>query len=155
MCSSDLEKVSKVASLCKNVVSEDDDCTYVVSCITREHAQTRKKYSGEFDSLREAAKVCAQAYNAGVDVALSCDGKDLLKVYTKTKEVEDFTDDGIASKAFRDAMLWAQKPKRKEKATTEEDGIDIPPETLPQEIDMQDDPELQGLADAQDIGDDG
>lgn len=112
------EKVHKVSSICKATANEGDGCTYKVSCITREHSATRKKYSGEFDSLNEAMKLCAMAYNAGVDVCVECvdakgESKSCAKIYTKTKEFEDFTDDGIATKAFREAMMWSQSPQRK------------------------------------------
>ena len=107
------EKVHKVASICKPSANEGDGCLYKVSCVTREYAATRKKYSGEFESLQDAMKVCAQAYNAGVDVFVECGDQPFAKIYTKTKEFEDFTDDNSASKAFREAMLWSKSPERK------------------------------------------
>ena len=106
------EKVHKVASICKPSANEGDGCLYKVSCVTREYAATRKKYSGEFESLQDAMKVCAQAYNAGVDVFVECGDQPFAKIYTKTKEFEDFTDDNSASKAFREAMLWSKSPLR-------------------------------------------
>jgi len=130
------EKVHKVASICKASANEGEDCLYKVSCITREHAATRKKYSGEFESLQDAMKVCAQAYNAGVDVFVECGDQPFAKIYTKTKEFEDFTDDNSASKAFREAMLWAKSPERKKK---NEDDIPAPEQVTPQDLDLKPD----------------
>lgn len=109
------EKVHKVSSICKASANEGDHPIYKVSCITREHSATRKKYSGEFDSLQDAMKVCAQAYNAGVDVCVECGDQPFAKIYTKTKEFEDFTDDSSATRAFREAMMWAKSPERRKK----------------------------------------
>lgn len=109
------EKVHKVSSICKASANEDDHPIYKVSCITREHSATRKKYSGEFDSLQDAMKVCAQAYNAGVDVCVECGDQPFAKIYTKTKEFEDFTDDSSATSAFREAMMWSKSPERRKK----------------------------------------
>ena len=128
------EKVHKVSSICKASANEGDCPVYTVSCITREHAATKKKYSGEFDSLQDAMKVCAQAYNAGVDVCVECDGQPFAKIYTKTKEFEDFTEDSSASKAFRDAMMWSASPSRR-KAKNEDD---IPTEPIPEDVPMDD-----------------
>lgn len=119
------EKVHKVSSICKASANEDDHPIYTVSCITREHSATRKKYSGEFDSLQDAMKVCAQAYNAGVDVCVECGDQLYAKIYTKTKEFEDFTDDSSATGAFREAMLWAKSPERRKK-DEEEISTQIP-----------------------------
>lgn len=130
------EKVHKVASICKSSANEGDGCLYKVSCITREHAATRKKYSGEFESLQDAMKVCAQAYNAGVDVFVECGDQPFAKIYTKTKEFEDFTDDNSASKAFREAMLWSKSPERKQK---NEDDIPAPEQVTPQDLDLKPD----------------
>ena len=60
-------------------------------------------------------KVCAQAYNAGVDVCVECGDQPFAKIYTKTKEFEDFTDDSSATSAFREAMMWAKSPERRKK----------------------------------------
>ena len=128
------EKVHKVSSICKASANEGDCPVYTVSCITREHAATKKKYSGEFDSLQDAMKVCAQAYNAGVDVCVECDGQPFAKIYTKTKEFEDFTEDSSASKAFRDAMMWSASPSRR-KAKNEDD---IPTEPIPEDVPLDD-----------------
>ena len=128
------EKVHKVSSICKASANEGDCPVYTVSCITREHAATKKKYSGEFESLQDAMKVCAQAYNAGVDVCVECDGQPYAKIYTKTKEFEDFTEDSSASKAFRDAMMWSASPSRR-KAKNEDD---IPTEPIPEDVPMDD-----------------
>lgn len=128
------EKVHKVSSICKASANEGDCPVYTVSCITREHAATKKKYSGEFESLQDAMKVCAQAYNAGVDVCVECDGQPFAKIYTKTKEFEDFTEDSSASKAFRDAMMWSASPSRR-KAKNEDD---IPTEPIPEDVPMDD-----------------
>ena len=130
------EKVHKVASICKPSANEGDGCLYKVSCVTREYAATRKKYSGEFESLQDAMKVCAQAYNAGVDVFVECGDQPFAKIYTKTKEFEDFTDDNSASKAFREAMLWSKSPERKK---TNEDDIPAPVQVTPQELDLRPD----------------
>ena len=107
-----------------------------MSCVTREYAATRKKYSGEFESLQDAMKVCAQAYNAGVDVFVECGDQPFAKIYTKTKEFEDFTDDNSASKAFREAMLWSKSPERKK---TNEDDIPAPVQVTPQDLDLRPD----------------
>ena len=128
------EKVHKVSSICKASANEGDCPVYTVSCITREHAATKKKYSGEFDSLQDAMKVCAQAYNAGVDVCVECDGQPFAKIYTKTKEFEDFTEDSSASKAFRDAMMWSASPSRRN-AKNEDD---IPTEPIPEDVPLDD-----------------
>lgn len=128
------EKVHKVSSICKASANEGDCPVYTVSCITREHAATKKKYSGEFESLQDAMKVCAQAYNAGVDVCVECDGQPFAKIYTKTKEFEDFTEDSSASKAFRDAMMWSASPSRRN-AKNEDD---IPTEPIPEDVPMDD-----------------
>lgn len=128
------EKVHKVSSICKASANEGDCPVYTVSCITREHAATKKKYSGEFESLQDAMKVCAQAYNAGVDVCVECDGQPFAKIYTKTKEFEDFTEDSSASNAFRDAMMWSASPSRR-KAKNEDD---IPTEPVPEDVPMDD-----------------
>lgn len=128
------EKVHKVSSICKASANEGDCPVYTVSCITREHAATKKKYSGEFDSLQDAMKVCAQAYNAGVDVCVECDGQPYAKIYTKTKEFEDFTEDSSASKVFRDAMMWSASPSRR-KAKNEDD---IPTEPIPEDVPLDD-----------------
>ena len=130
------EKVHKVASICKSSANEGEDCVYKVSCVTREYAATRKKYSGEFESLQDAMKVCAQAYNAGVDVFVECGDQPFAKIYTKTKEFEDFTDDNSASKAFREAMLWSKSPERKK---TNEDDIPAPETVTPQDLDLRPD----------------
>ena len=130
------EKVHKVASICKPSANEGDGCLYKVSCVTREYAATRKKYSGEFESLQDAMKVCAQAYNAGVDVFVECGDQPFAKIYTKTKEFEDFTDDNSASKAFREAMLWSKSPERKK---TNEDDIPAPAPVTPQDLDLRPD----------------
>lgn len=130
------EKVHKVASICKSSANEGEGCVYKVSCVTREYAATRKKYSGEFESLQDAMKVCAQAYNAGVDVFVECGDQPFAKIYTKTKEFEDFTDDNSASKAFREAMLWAKSPERKK---TNEDDIPAPETVTPQDLDLRPD----------------
>ena len=130
------EKVHKVASICKSSANEGDGCLYKVSCVTREYAATRKKYSGEFESLQDAMKVCAQAYNAGVDVFVECGDQPFAKIYTKTKEFEDFTDDNSASKAFREAMLWSKSPERKK---TNEDDIPAPETVTPQDLDLRPD----------------
>lgn len=130
------EKVHKVASICKPSANEGDGCLYKVSCVTREYAATRKKYSGEFESLQDAMKVCAQAYNAGVDVFVECGDQPFAKIYTKTKEFEDFTDDNSASKAFREAMLWSKSPERKK---TNEDDIPAPETVTPQDLDLRPD----------------
>ena len=130
------EKVHKVASICKSSANEGEGCVYRVSCITREHSATRKKYSGEFESLQDAMKVCAQAYNAGVDVFVECGDQPFAKIYTKTKEFEDFTDDNSASKAFREAMLWSKSPERKK---TNEDDIPAPAQVTPQDLDLRPD----------------
>ena len=130
------EKVHKVASICKSSANEGEGCVYKVSCVTREYAATRKKYSGEFESLQDAMKVCAQAYNAGVDVFVECGDQPFAKIYTKTKEFEDFTDDNSASKAFREAMLWSKSPERKK---TNEDDIPAPAQVTPQELDLRPD----------------
>ena len=130
------EKVHKVASICKSSANEGEGCVYKVSCVTREYAATRKKYSGEFESLQDAMKVCAQAYNAGVDVFVECGDQPFAKIYTKTKEFEDFTDDNSASKAFREAMLWAKSPERKK---TNEDDIPAPEPVTPQDLDLRPD----------------
>lgn len=130
------EKVHKVASICKSSANEGEGCVYRVSCVTREYAATRKKYSGEFESLQDAMKVCAQAYNAGVDVFVECGDQPFAKIYTKTKEFEDFTDDNSASKAFREAMLWAKSPERKK---TNEDDIPAPATVTPQDLDLRPD----------------
>ena len=130
------EKVHKVASICKSSANEGEGCVYKVSCVTREYAATRKKYSGEFESLQDAMKVCAQAYNAGVDVFVECGDQPFAKIYTKTKEFEDFTDDNSASKAFREAMLWAKSPERKKK---NEDDIPAPEPVTPQDLDLRPD----------------
>lgn len=130
------EKVHKVASICKSSANEGEGCVYKVSCVTREYAATRKKYSGEFESLQDAMKVCAQAYNAGVDVFVECGDQPFAKIYTKTKEFEDFTDDNSASKAFREAMMWAKSPERKK---TNEDDIPAPETVTPQDLDLRPD----------------
>ena len=130
------EKVHKVASICKSSANEGEGCVYKVSCVTREYAATRKKYSGEFESLQDAMKVCAQAYNAGVDVFVECGDQPFAKIYTKTKEFEDFTDDNSASKAFREAMLWSKSPERKK---TNEDDIPVPEPVTPQDLDLRPD----------------
>ena len=130
------EKVHKVASICKPSANEGDGCLYKVSCVTREYAATRKKYSGEFESLQDAMKVCAQAYNAGVDVFVECGDQPFAKIYTKTKEFEDFTDDNSASKAFREAMLWSKSPERKK---TNEEDIPAPETVTPQNLDLRPD----------------
>lgn len=130
------EKVHKVASICKSSANEGEDCVYKVSCVTREYAATRKKYSGEFESLQDAMKVCAQAYNAGVDVFVECGDQPFAKIYTKTKEFEDFTDDNSASKAFREAMMWAKSPERKNK---NEEDIPAPVQVTPQDLDLRPD----------------
>ena len=130
------EKVHKVASICKSSANEGEGCVYKVSCVTREYAATRKKYSGEFESLQDAMKVCAQAYNAGVDVFVECGDQPFAKIYTKTKEFEDFTDDNSASKAFREAMMWAKSPERKK---TNEDDIPAPAQVTPQDLDLRPD----------------
>lgn len=130
------EKVHKVASICKPSANEGDGCLYKVSCVTREYAATRKKYSGEFESLQDAMKVCAQAYNAGVDVFVECGDQPFAKIYTKTKEFEDFTDDNSASKAFREAMMWAKSPERKNK---NEEDIPAPETVTPQDLDLRPD----------------
>lgn len=130
------EKVHKVASICKPSANEGDGCLYKVSCVTREYAATRKKYSGEFESLQDAMKVCAQAYNAGVDVFVECGDQPFAKIYTKTKEFEDFTDDNSASKAFREAMLWSKSPERKNK---NEEDIPAPETVPPQDLDLRPD----------------
>lgn len=130
------EKVHKVASICKPSANEGDGCLYKVSCVTREYAATRKKYSGEFESLQDAMKVCAQAYNAGVDVFVECGDQPFAKIYTKTKEFEDFTDDNSASKAFREAMLWSKSPERKDK---NEEDIPAPETVTPQDLDLRPD----------------
>lgn len=130
------EKVHKVASICKPSANEGDGCLYKVSCVTREYAATRKKYSGEFESLQDAMKVCAQAYNAGVDVFVECGDQPFAKIYTKTKEFEDFTDDNSASKAFREAMLWSKSPERKK---TNEYDIPAPETVTPQDLDLRPD----------------
>ena len=130
------EKVHKVASICKSSANEGEGCVYKVSCVTREYAATRKKYSGEFESLQDAMKVCAQAYNAGVDVFVECGDQPFAKIYTKTKEFEDFTDDNSASKAFREAMMWAKSPERKK---TNEDDFPAPVQVTPQELDLRPD----------------
>ena len=130
------EKVHKVASICKSSANEGEGCVYKVSCVTREYAATRKKYSGEFESLQDAMKVCAQAYNAGVDVFVECGDQPFAKIYTKTKEFEDFTDDNSASKAFREAMLWSKSPERKK---TNEDDIPAPAQVTPQDLDLRPD----------------
>lgn len=130
------EKVHKVASICKSSANEGEGCVYKVSCVTREYAATRKKYSGEFESLQDAMKVCAQAYNAGVDVFVECGDQPFAKIYTKTKEFEDFTDDNSASKAFREAMMWAKSPERKK---TNEDDIPAPATVTPQDLDLRPD----------------
>lgn len=130
------EKVHKVSSICKSSANEGEGCVYKVSCVTREYAATRKKYSGEFESLQDAMKVCAQAYNAGVDVFVECGDQPFAKIYTKTKEFEDFTDDNSASKAFREAMLWAKSPERKK---TNEDDIPAPATVTPQDLDLRPD----------------
>lgn len=129
------EKVHKVASICKPSANEGDGCLYKVSCVTREYAATRKKYSGEFESLQDAMKVCAQAYNAGVDVFVECGDQPFAKIYTKTKEFEDFTDDNSASKAFREAMLWSKSPERKKN----EEDIPAPETVTPQDLDLRPD----------------
>ena len=131
------EKVHKVASICKSSANEGEGCVYKVSCVTREYAATRKKYSGEFESLQDAMKVCAQAYNAGVDVFVECGDQPFAKIYTKTKEFEDFTDDNSASKAFREAMMWAKSPERKNK--NEEEDIPAPETVTPQDLDLRPD----------------
>lgn len=130
------EKVHKVASICKPSANEGDGCLYKVSCVTREYAATRKKYSGEFESLQDAMKVCAQAYNAGVDVFVECGDQPFAKIYTKTKEFEDFTEDNSASKAFREAMMWAKSPERKNK---NEEDIPAPETVTPQDLDLRPD----------------
>ena len=130
------EKVHKVASICKSSANEGEGCVYKVSCVTREYAATRKKYSGEFESLQDAMKVCAQAYNAGVDVFVECGDQPFAKIYTKTKEFEDFTDDNSASKAFREAMMWAKSPERKNK---NEEDIPAPAQVTPQDLDLRPD----------------
>lgn len=130
------EKVHKVASICKSSANEGEGCVYKVSCVTREYAATRKKYSGEFESLQDAMKVCAQAYNAGVDVFVECGDQPFAKIYTKTKEFEDFTDDNSASKAFREAMMWAKSPERKKK---DEEDIPAPAQVIPQDLDLRPD----------------
>ena len=130
------EKVHKVASICKSSANEGEGCVYKVSCVTREYAATRKKYSGEFESLQDAMKVCAQAYNAGVDVFVECGDQPFAKIYTKTKEFEDFTDDNSASKAFREAMMWAKSPERKKK---DEEDIPAPVQVTPQDLDLRPD----------------
>lgn len=130
------EKVHKVASICKPSANEGEGCLYKVSCVTREYAATRKKYSGEFESLQDAMKVCAQAYNAGVDVFVECGDQPFAKIYTKTKEFEDFTDDNSASKAFREAMLWSKSPERKK---TNEEDIPAPETVTPQDLDLRPD----------------
>lgn len=130
------EKVHKVASICKPSANEGDGCLYKVSCVTREYAATRKKYSGEFESLQDAMKVCAQAYNAGVDVFVECGDQPFAKIYTKTKEFEDFTEDNSASKAFREAMMWAKSPERKNK---NEEDIPAPVQVTPQDLDLRPD----------------
>lgn len=130
------EKVHKVASICKSSANEGEGCVYKVSCVTREYAATRKKYSGEFESLQDAMKVCAQAYNAGVDVFVECGDQPFAKIYTKTKEFEDFTEDNSASKAFREAMMWAKSPERKNK---NEEDIPAPETVTPQDLDLRPD----------------
>ena len=81
-------------------------------------------------------KVCAQAYNAGVDVFVECGDQPFAKIYTKTKEFEDFTDDNSASKAFREAMLWSKSPERKNK---NEEDIPAPETVTPQDLDLRPD----------------
>ena len=130
------EKVHKVASICKSSANEGEGCLYKVSCVTREYAATRKKYSGEFESLQDAMKVCAQAYNAGVDVFVECGDQPFAKIYTKTKEFEDFTEDNSASNAFREAMMWAKSPERKNK---NEEDIPDPIQVTPQDLDLRPD----------------
>ena len=130
------EKVHKVASICKSSANEGEGCLYKVSCVTREYAATRKKYSGEFESLQDAMKVCAQAYNAGVDVFVECGDQPFAKIYTKTKEFEDFTEDNSASNAFREAMMWAKSPERKNK---NEEDIPAPIQVTPQDLDLRPD----------------
>lgn len=130
------EKVHKVASICKSSANEGEGCLYKVSCVTREYAATRKKYSGEFESLQDAMKVCAQAYNAGVDVFVECGDQPFAKIYTKTKEFEDFTEDNSASNAFREAMMWAKSPERKNK---NEEDIPVPDTVTPQDLDLRPD----------------
>lgn len=130
------EKVHKVASICKSSANEGEGCLYKVSCVTREYAATRKKYSGEFESLQDAMKVCAQAYNAGVDVFVECGDQPFAKIYTKTKEFEDFTEDNSASNAFREAMMWAKSPERKNK---NEEDIPVPETVTPQDLDLRPD----------------
>lgn len=51
------EKVHKVASICKSSANEGEGCLYKVSCVTREYAATRKKYSGEFESLQDLSLI--------------------------------------------------------------------------------------------------
>ncbi len=130
------EKVHKVSSICKSSANEGEGCLYKVSCVTREYAATRKKYSGEFESLQDAMKVCAQAYNAGVDVFVECGDQPFAKIYTKTKEFEDFTEDNSASNAFREAMMWAKSPERKNK---NEEDIPVPEPVTPQDLDLRPD----------------
>ena len=130
------EKVHKVSSICKSSANEGEGCLYKVSCVTREYAATRKKYSGEFESLQDAMKVCAQAYNAGVDVFVECGDQPFAKIYTKTKEFEDFTEDNSASNAFREAMMWAKSPERKNK---NEEDIPVPETVTPQDLDLRPD----------------
>ena len=130
------KKNQKHATTSKASANEGEGCVYKVSCVTREYAATRKKYSGEFESLQDAMKVCAQAYNAGVDVFVECGDQPFAKIYTKTKEFEDFTDDNSASKAFREAMLWAKSPERKK---TNEDDIPAPETVTPQDLDLRPD----------------
>lgn len=130
------EKVHKVSSICKSSANEGEGCLYKVSCVTREYAATRKKYSGEFESLQDAMKVCAQAYNAGVDVFVECGDQPFAKIYTKTKEFEDFTEDNSASNAFREAMMWSKSPERKNK---NEEDIPIPETVTPKDLDLRPD----------------
>lgn len=141
------EKVHKVSSICKASANEDDHPIYKVSCITREHSATRKKYSGEFDSLQDAMKVCAQAYKAGVDVYVECGDQPFAKIYTKTKEFEDFTDDSSATSAFREAMMWSKSPERRKK-DEEELNIQVPNmnsllEMIPDSVKIPDSEEIQ------------
>lgn len=141
------EKVHKVSSICKASANEDDHPIYKVSCITREHSATRKKYSGEFDSLQDAMKVCAQAYKAGVDVYVECGDQPFAKIYTKTKEFEDFTDDSSATSAFREAMMWSKSPERRKK-DEEELNIQVPNmnsllEMIPDSVNIPDSEEIQ------------
>ena len=67
---------------------------------------------------------------------MECGDQPFAKIYTKTKEFEDFTDDNSASKAFREAMLWSKSPERKK---TNEDDIPAPETVTPQDLDLRPD----------------